>query len=594
VSSVAPPVPSRPLADPALAAIVANRLHAIAEHMAETMLRTSRSPVFQMRDFVTGIFTADGRWVATKDWIPVLAGSMPSALRAIEERFAGEVHEGDVYVLNDPYHGNNHPPDITIVKPVFHDGALAFWAMSKGHHADVGGGGVMGYNPNAVDCWDDALRIPPVRLYERGVYQRDVWDLILLNVRMREFVEGDLHCQVGAVSVGADDLLAMVEKFGIAALDGAIDRHLDAAERHMRAEIAQLRDGTYRAERLIENGSAVAPDPVRVVVEARVEGERLTFDFTGSDLQVQGYANSPYANTVASCHIAVFALVDPDLGMNSGSTAPIDVIAEPGTIVHALAPAATTLATLANCEAIVEAIWIALADAVPRGSNAGWARACNVAQMGVEETTGRPFITIGGFGHGGSGATLDADGWDGLGTPVTMGGHQTMDPEQVELSGPATVLGFGLETDSAGAGRWRGGVSTWVRYRIDQDDLPCLRWGGGTAEETAPFGLHGGHSGRPNRAELHRADGTVEPIVVNTIRTVGAGDVVVQHHAGGGGYGDPAERDPEAVLRDVRAGVVSAAAAERDYRVAVDPSTGTVDASRTAALRGGADPIPSP
>ncbi|MCW3101281.1 MAG: hypothetical protein JWL77_6899 [Chthonomonadaceae bacterium] len=582
-------VTTRPVAGPALAAIIANRLHAIAEHMAESMLRTSRSPVFQMRDFVTGIFTADGRWVATKDWIPVLAGSMPAALDAIRKRFDGEIRDGDIYVLNDPYHGNNHPPDITIVKPVFSEGSLVFWTMSKGHHADVGGGGVMGYNPNAVDCWDDALRIPPVRLYDSGAYQRDVWDLILLNVRMREFVDGDLHCQVGAVTVGADDLLAMVGKFGIDAIEAAIDQHVDASERHMRSELTQLRDGVYRAERSIENGSAVAPEPVTVRVQATVAGDRVSFDFTGSDPQVAGYANSPLANTVASCHIAVFSLVDPDLGMNSGSTAPIQVITEPGTIVDAVAPAATTLCTLATCEAIVEAIWIALADAVPQGTNAGWARACNVAQMGVESSTGRPFITIGAFGSGGSGATLGADGWDGLGTPVTMGGSQAMDPEQVELSGPATVLGFGMETDSAGAGRWRGGLGTWVRLRVEQDDLPCLRWGGGTSEETAPFGLHGGLAGRPNRAELHRADGTVEPLTVNTIRTVGAGDVVVQQHAGGGGYGEAAQREPSAVLADIRAGVVSPAVAERVYRVAID-AAGALDAPRTAALRGAPSP----
>ncbi|MCW3063242.1 MAG: hypothetical protein JWN32_414 [Solirubrobacterales bacterium] len=573
-------------ADPVLAAVVANRLHATAEHMAETMLRTSRSPIFQIRDFVTGIFTADGRWVATKDWIPVLAGSMPSAYEAVAERFAGDVHDGDVYVLNDPYHGNNHPPDITVVKPVFHAGELAFWTMSKGHHADVGGGGVLGYNPYAVDVWDDAVRIPPVRLYDRGVYQRDVWELILLNVRMREFVEGDLHCQVGAVSVGAEDLLAMLDKFGSGAVGTAIDRQLAAAERHMRTEIAQIRDGTYRATRSIENGSAVHTDPVAVRVEVRVEGERITFDFTGSDPQTAGYANSTYSNTVASCHIGLFALVDPDLGMNSGSTAPIEVIAEPGTVANAVEPAATTLCTLANCEATVEAIWLALADAVPQGSNAGWSRACNFAEAGVEESTGRPFVTMGAFGGGGSGATLGADGWDGLGTPVTMGGAQTRDPEQHELTGPSTVLGFGLRTDSGGAGRWRGGLGVWVKYRVEQDGLPNLRWGGGTSEETAPFGLHGGHGSAPSTGEIHHPDGTVEAAAVNTIRTVNAGDVVVANHAGGGGYGDPAERDPELVLRDVRSGLVSPEAAERDYRVAVDIATWAIDHPRTAALRG--------
>ncbi len=572
-------------ADPVLAAIVANRLHAIAEHMAESMLRTSRSPIFQIRDFVTGIFTADGRWVATKDWIPVLAGSMPAAFEAFMKRFGDEIHDGDIYVINDPYLGNNHPPDITLLKPVFYEGRLAFFTMSKGHHADVGGGGVLGYNPYAADAWEDALRIPAVRLFDRGVYQRDIWDLILLNVRMREFVEGDLHCQVGAISVGADDLIAMLDKFGIDAVNAAIDAHLAASERHMRAEISAIRDGVYRAERTIEYGSALYTDPVVTRLEVRVDGDEITFDFTGSDPQTPGYANSTYPNTVASCCIGLFGVVDPDLGMNSGSTSPIRVITAPGTVTHCVEPAATTLCTLANTEAIVEAIWQALADAVPGGSNAGWVRARNSAEAGIEETTGRPFVTMASFGGGGSGATLGADGWDGIGTVVTMGGSQTRDPEQHELTGPSTVLGFGLTPDSGGAGRWRGGLGIWVKYRVEQDDLPSLSWGGGTTDAEVPFGLHGGHGGQRTIHELHRADGSVEEVQVNTIRTVNRGDVIVHRQSGGGGYGDPAEREVEAVLADVRAGVVSLEAARRDYRVAIDPGHWTIDHDATAALR---------
>jgi N-methylhydantoinase B len=589
VSSVTEPTtsshPEELGSDPVLAAIVANRLHAIAEHMAESMLRTSRSPIFQIRDFVTGIFTVDGRWAATKDWIPVLAGSMPSAFDAFMKRFGDEIHDGDIYVINDPYLGNNHPPDITLLKPVFYEGELAFFTMSKGHHADVGGGGVLGYNPYAADAWDDAVRIPPVRLYDRGVYQRDIWDLILLNVRMRGFVEGDLHCQVGAISVGADDLIEMLDKFGVGSVSAAIDEHLAASERHMRAEISAIRDGVYRAERTIAFGSALHTDPVVTRLELRVEADEVTFDFTESDPQTPGYANSTYANTVASCCIGLFGVVDPDLGMNSGSTTPIKVITRPGTVTHCVEPAATTLCTLANTEAIVESIWLALADAVPTGSNAGWVRACNFAEAGVEETTGRPFVTMAGFGAGGSGATLGADGWDGIGTPVTMGGSQTRDPEQHELTGPSTVLGFGLATDSAGAGKWRGGVGIWVRYRVEQDNLPSLRWGSGTTDAEVPFGLHGGHPGKRTIGELHRVDGTVEEVQVNTIGTVNKGDVIVHRHSGGGGYGDPAERDVEAVLRDVRAGVVSLEAARRDYAVAINAGDWTIDHDATDALR---------
>ena len=163
-------------ADPVLAAVIENRLHAIAAQMAETMLLTSRSLIFQVRDFVTGVITADGLWVATKDYIPVLAGSLTHAYELIAKRFAGDIHDGDVFILNDVYHGNNHPPDVSIMKPVFHRGELRFWAITKGHNADVGGGGVVGYNPYARDVWEDSLRIPPVRIIHKGALQRDVWE----------------------------------------------------------------------------------------------------------------------------------------------------------------------------------------------------------------------------------------------------------------------------------------------------------------------------------------------------------------------------------------------------------------------------------
>lgn len=574
-----------PTADPVLTSVVSNRMLAIAEHMAETMLRTSRSPIFQIRDMVTGIFTADGRWVATKDWLPVLAGSMPSAWRAVAKAYGDDVHDGDVFLLNDPYHGNNHPPDMTILKPVFYGGELVFWVLSKGHHLDVGGAGVIGVDPYARDCWNDALRIPPVRLYSAGIYNRDVWELILLNLRLPDFVNGDLHCQVGAVNVGADDLVAMLDKFGTAKVSAAIDQQLAAAERHMRLEIAAIPDGAYRAERFVENGSAVHVGPVRIQVEVRVVGDGITFDFTGSDAQVAGIGNSPWANTVAACCIGLFGLVDPDLHMNSGSTAPVAIIAEPGSVVNAVAPAATTNAPLPVCEAIVEAIWIAMADAAPRGSHAGWSSACYFVQQGISEATGYPFVASGAFTFGGSGATQGADGWDGLGTLVAMGGSSTQDCELVELTSPVTVLGLGLRTDSAGPGRWRGGAGGWSRYRIEQDGVQLLRWGGGSSELTRPYGLHGGAAADPHVGLIERSDGTVEQVNANTIVMVGRGDVVCAHDSGGGGYGDPAQREPAAVLVDVRSGLVTSEAAERDYRVAVDQRSWTVDAQATAALR---------
>ena len=411
-----------------------------------------------------------------------------------------------------------------------------------------------------------------------------MWDIVLLNVRMRDYVEGDLHCQVGAVHVGADDLVAMLDKFGTERVLAAADAHLVASERHMAAEIQAIQDGVYTAERIIESGGAHHQQPIHVRLEVTVADDRITFDFRGSDPQVRGYANSTYANTVASCCVGLFSLIDPDLGMNSGSTAPITVITEPGTIVHAVEPAATTLCTLSATESIVESIWLALADAVPNGSNAGWSRIANFGEAGIEESTGRPFAAMASFGGGGSGATLGADGWDSLGTPVTMGGAQARDPEQHELTGPVTVLGYGLTTDSGGAGQWRGGLGVWTRYRVEQDNLPSLYWGGGTSRQSSPFGLHGGHGGQPNRGVVERRDGTFEPVLVNTITTLNRGDIVHAEHTGGGGFGDPAARDADIVVRDVLDGRISPAAAREIYRVALD-AAGAVDAAATAALR---------
>ena len=579
------PATTRTTSDPVLATVVSNRLQAIAEHMAEAMLLTSRSPIFQIRDMVTGIFTADGRWVATKDWIPVLAGSMQSAWDAVAEAYTS-FEDGDVILLNDPYHGNNHPPDMTILKPVFHAGQLVFWTVSKGHHLDVGGGGVMGVNPYAVDCWDDALRIPPVRLYRGGEYDDEIWRMILLNLRLPDFVNGDLHCQVGAVNVGAEDLRAMLEKFGTEPVMAAVDDLLAASERQMRSEIGKLRDGVYRSERFLDHGSAVHPDPVRVQLEVRVDGEAIVFDFTGTDGQVPGIGNSPMPNTVASCCVGLFGVVDPELRMNGGTMAPIEIVAEPGCAVNAKPPAGTSLSTMPMAETIVDAIWLALAEAVPNGSNAGWASACFFGQEGVWKHTGRPFVASGAFAFGGSGATLGADGWDGLGSLVAMGGSQTQDAELVEVKSPLQVLGFGLRTDSAGPGRWRGGSGGWTRYRVEQDGLRCLRWGGGSTEKTKPYGLMGGHSADPHKGMVTRSEGSRETITENTIIELNEGDVVSTEEAGGGGYGDPAEREPEAVLADVRSGLVSTAAAESVYRVALAAGGKAIDEERTARLRG--------
>ena len=547
-----------------LATVVDNRLHAIAERMADAMLRSCRSAAFQSRDFVTGIFTADGAWVATKDFIPVLAGSLPSAYEGILGKFAGDVGEGDVYVLNDPYHGNNHPPDVTVLKPVFHGGELRFWTATKGHHADVGGGGDTGYDPSVRDCYEDALRIPPVRLYHRGRRQDDVWDLILTNLRLRDAVEGDLHTQIGAATLGERELAAMLDAFGDEPVDEAIRFRLAASARHMRAEIARWPDGVYEAVRHLDDGGEYHREPIAVRLRLTVDGDRAVFDLTGSDPQVVGYANSTYANTVASVLIGLFGVTDPAQRRSSGALEAIEIRTRPGTVVHAVEPAATTLCTITACEAIVEAVWLALAQADPALSHAGWCRGYAFAAVGVNERTGRPFGATGAL-KGGSGATAGFDGWDAIGPPVAMGGGREPDVELHELAAPTTILHQGFETDSAGAGRWRGGLGGVSRWRIDQDGVRVVCLGSGALPQTVPYGLAGGLPAPRNRSRVHHADGRVTVPRTNSTLVLGRGDVIEIHTSGGGGYGDPRERDRDAVLADVRDGLVSETAAREVY-----------------------------
>jgi N-methylhydantoinase B len=573
--------------DAVRATVIAHRLDAIAEHMADATLRTARSPIFQIRDFVTGIFTGDGHWIATKDYIPVLAGSMPSAWEAVNERFGGDVHDGDAFLLNDPFRGNNHAPDMTVLAPIFYDSELRFWVLSKGHHIDVGAasGGFAGVNPAATTVWDEALRIPPVRIVSGRRIVRDLWELVLLNIRMREMTEGDLRCQLGALAIGERELLELLEHFGAAPVAEAVGFRLEASRRHMAAEIAAIPDGSYFAERFLDSGGRWVTEPIRIALQVTVSGERVCFDFTGSDAQVAGFVNSTYANTVASCMIGLFSVLDPTIERNSGSLGQINVVAPLGSIVNAREPAATYHCTLITCETIIEAIWLALADAMASGTQAGWSRAGGIGMLGRDEARGDSFLFSGAPVKGGAGAVSGADGWHGLGTAVAMGGTQSTDPEIAELSAPIAIDACELVCDSAGAGRWRGGAGVRVVYSVHQDGVSTIVTFGGMSALTAPFGLRGGFGSSPCGGEIRHRDGRIEPLSLYGMPLLDDGDVVEIRISGGGGFGDPTLREPEEVAGDVSDGIVSFDAAREIYRVVLDGETLRVDIAATAALR---------
>jgi N-methylhydantoinase B len=576
--------------DPVLVSVIGNRLDAITKDIGESMLRTSRSPIFsEARDFATAIFDRDNRLVAQAAYIPVLMGATPHAQRAVSEAFEGNIDEGDVFILNDPFRGNNHAPDVTITRPVFWNGELVFWAMGKGHHADVGGGGggVVGYNPAARDCLEEALRIPPTKLVEAGRLRQDLWNMILANMRIPFLVEGDLNCQLGATAIGERGLLALLDKYGPDTIRAAIDELIAASERQTRAELARIPDGVYRAERSIDNDGIVMDQMPTIRLEIRSEEDEITLDFSESDPQLAGFVNSTLANTVSSAHLALFAALDPDIRYNHGASEPVHVIAPEGSMLNALEPAPTTACTVPTCETITEAVWLALAQAVPSQVQAVWGRWCGPAVMGMNPRTGRPFADLLFLGKGGGGATEGFDGWDHVGTVVCLGGLRSPDPELHELVDPYLVLEYEYLEDSAGAGEWRGGLGVHYRYKALADGIQCAFYGSGMVDETAPAGLLGGKPAERHRVTIERANGESEAVVANTFNTVNTGDIVDNFCSGGGGFGDPQRRPAERVLADVIAGVVSPQSARDVYGVAIDLKTLKVDEAETSRLRGG-------
>jgi N-methylhydantoinase B len=547
--------------DPITVAVIANRLTAITKEMGQIMLLTSRSPIFsESRDFVTAIFDAEGRLVAQTSYIPVLLGAIPFAMEAILRKYQDQkLHAGDVIVANDPYDGNSHLPDVTIARPVFYQGRLAFWSVTKGHQADLGGAGVAGYNPAAKTVWEEGLRLPAVKLYAKGKYQSDIWDLILLNVKSRHLVEGDLHCQIGATTRGEQALVEMLERYGAATIEEAIRFYLEATERKMAAAIKAIPDGVYAGERGLDNDGIEMNKAVNVRVDIKVEGEKLTFDFS---------------RTASVCFQALFACIGADIPINAGSLSLISILAPESSVVNCRAPAPTTASTLLTCAAIADAIWIALAQAVPAKSQAGWGRRCAPMTAGFNPRAGKSFVCTHHNCKGGSGATEGYDGWNHTGPVSNMGGSRATDPEIFEVAYPYRLLQYEYAPDTGGAGKWRGGTGAVLRWRVETPDIQCVTVGSGMLEETRAFGLLGGQPGSLPSMQVVGRDGTTRQLQVNAFHAIAEGDTFELVSQGGGGFGEPLDRDPARVLQDVVDGFVSVEKARADYGVVLGATEG--------------------
>ncbi|MBL8700051.1 MAG: hydantoinase B/oxoprolinase family protein [Alphaproteobacteria bacterium] len=527
--------------DPVTVSVLASRLSSIVEEMGEAMIRTSYSQILNSsRDFSMAMTDAAGQLVAQADHIPVHVGAMPWAAKAVIARFGADIAPGDAFLLNDPYHGGSHLPDLTAIQPVFDGARLAFWLLARAHQSDIGGATHGGYNAAATEIWQEGLRVPPLRVQRRGVVQDDIFDMLVANVRHPRDFRGDLAAMMGAVRLGARRLEATLAEFGGATVARAADAILDAAEQRARAIIRTWRDGTWRGTAVLDDDGQGRSD---IAIRARVvkKGDRLTVDLSESDPQSTGIINSSYANMRSGVAMAIAYLMDPDVPRNDGMLRPVEVIAREGTVVWAREGAPVALSTSHCAQEIVEAIVVALAPACPDRAMAGWARRFRIAIKGEDPRTRRPFIWHLFHARPGAGASAGGDGWPNAGEWHSAGGIKFGSVEVAEVRFPLHFAHHEFRPRSGGAGRHRGGDGVDLEL-VPRIDTPAVANTAGDGARHGARGVLGGADGKPHRYELLKRDGSVRVLRTKEAGVrVDPGDRFAIHSAGGGGWGRPAK-----------------------------------------------------
>jgi N-methylhydantoinase B len=537
--------------DPIVTSVIQHRLLAIVEEMGEAMLRTSYAQILNSsRDFSTAICDLDGRLIAQAEHVPIHVGALPFAAKAMTEFFGNDIHKGDVFLLNDPYHGGNHLPDLTAFVPVFEGDLPRFWSINRAHQSDIGGATHGAYNAAATDIWQEGIRITPLRLYDRGEVRRDLLDMIATNVRHPRDFRGDLAAMIGSAHVGERRLLALAAEFGWPLANAAIEAVLDGAERQTRAVIAQWQDGVYRGEALLDDDGRGNSD-IHISATVTKRGSDVTIDLSESHEQVTSFINSSYPNMYSSVVVALSYLIDPDTPKNDGTFRPITVLAKPGTVVWANPGAPVTLATNHCAQEILEAIVKALAPACPDRAMAGWGRRFRIAIQGKDPRSGKPFIWHFFQARPGGGASPAGDGWPGAGEWQAAGGIKFGSLEVTEVRFPLFFRRHEFRPDSGGAGKYRGGPGGVVEMVVETAE-PAVGNTAGDGVRYGACGILGGADGMPHRYTLHSEGQLPRAIKTKEVGLViHPNDVLVLESGGGGGWGDPAERDDDAIACDV-------------------------------------------
>jgi len=548
--------------DPIRLEVIRNALVAASEEMSITIWRTSRSTVVrEILDFSTAVFDAQGNNIAQSARIPVHLNSMSDCLRTILDRFIPleAWQDGDVIVTNDPYSGGQHLPDIQTFRPVFVDGRRVAIIGTLCHHVDVGGGAAGSYYAAATEIFHEGIRIPPLRLVDKGVLNSGVFEMLLHNVRQPDETRGDLNAQIAALGIGERAVARMARKYGTGSLTAAMAAILDGSEAMMRAALKALPDGEASFIELVDDDGQ-SEDPIRLAVKITKAGETIALDFEGSSPQVRGPVNNTPAMTCSAVYYALLAALGGDIPANSGCYRPVTVKLPEGSVVNAAFPAPVAGRMVVN-HRIATAVFGALAAIMPERIPAAYYAISYVYALQTTNPQGKRQvyfdIEVGGWGGhaGGDGASA-----------LSCGLHNNTNApiEMVEAKYPVTFTKYGLIPDSGGAGAFRGGLGLVREWRLDAAEGSLS-----TNFERfrhAPYGINGGEPGSLSRTTVTRPDGSTLSLrsKVSGI-PLRRGDVVTIETSGGGGYGDPGGRDPERLARDLAEGLVTSEKAATLY-----------------------------
>jgi N-methylhydantoinase B len=549
--------------DPMTFEVVRNGLSHLADEMAITVVRTAHSQVVrESMDFSTGLCDARGRLIAQGLCVPMHLGAIPDAIEALLRKYQGDVKPGDVFIMNDPDDGGMHLPDVFVFKPVFREERLLGFAACVAHYPDIGGRTAGGNAVDSTEIFQEGLQIPILKLFDRGRRDRSLFEIIARNVRIPEVVLGDLDAQLAACHSGEQGMLALAERYGIERCEGLINEVLDYTERRVRAEIAAIPDGRYGfADYIDEDG--FGNGPIRINVTLEVKGDNLVADFDGTSPQVKSALNATMSYTKSAVYTSLKCVMSEDILSNEGFFRPIRVTAPAGTIANPLRPApraARGLTGFRMIDAVFGALHRAMPDRVPAAGEGG----VTMIAFGGQLPDRRPFVFVD-FSGAGWGARPDRDGVDG--TSCIEGNLSNVPVEEIELNQPLRVEQYGFVPDTGGPGKWRGCLSIVREFRFTADEgVMHIR---SDRRKHMPYGLAGGKDGTPSWNIFNPGTPREEILPTHVTREVRRGDVLRHITGGGGGYGDPLQRDHDLIRREVEEGKFSPDYVRRHYQVAI-------------------------